>query len=49
MFLEEQGLRSIMDVVVKGDDVEMLEPRDALASECAISRKRAPSANLPLR
>jgi hypothetical protein len=32
MFLEEQGLRCIMDVVVKGDDAEMPEPRDTLAS-----------------
>jgi hypothetical protein len=44
MFLEEQGLRSIMDVVMKGDDVEMPQPCDALASEYVISRKGISSA-----
>jgi hypothetical protein len=44
MFLEEQGLRNIMDVIMKGDDVEMPQPCNALASECVISRKGVSSA-----
>lgn len=37
VFLEEQGMGSIMDVVVKADDVEMPEPRDRLLANAQLA------------